>query len=166
MGLNDIQLNADLLQTLYRNTLVDMNISETDNIAAKTVQLPYLGNNQSNICIITNEEKAPLINDDDLEFLTNILIACKLSMADIVLLNLNSKPGPHYADICKEFSPKIILLFGLNPTRAGIPMEFPEYKLQNYNEQVFLIAPLLSTLKNNKGEKAKLWACLQTLFKR
>ncbi|HQY19195.1 MAG TPA: hypothetical protein PLZ40_12155, partial [Ferruginibacter sp.] len=65
----------------------------------------------------------------------------------------------------KEFSPKIIILFGVAPTDAGIPMEFPPFKLQNYNEQFFLISPLLSTLKNNKEEKGKLWVCLQSLFK-
>jgi len=165
MGLNDIQLNATLIQNLYTKVLVDTEISEPNNNSAKTVQRHYLGNNQSHICIIVNEKKSPLINDEDLGFLTNILSACNLSLADIVLLNSCSNPKPLYAGICKEFSPKIIILFGVAPTDAGIPMEFPPFKLQNYNEQFFLISPLLSTLKNNKEEKGKLWVCLQSLFK-
>lgn len=165
MGLNNIQLNAVLLQDLYNKSLVDTNISKSGEISAKNIQGNFLGNNQSHICIIVHEEKAPLINDADLEFLTNILTACKLSLNDIVLLNSCSKPQPQYKDICQVFSPQIIILFGVSPVNVGIPMEFPGYKLQAYNNQTFLLAPSLNEIKAQKPEKEKLWACLQNLFK-
>ncbi len=164
MGLNNIHLNATLLQDFYNKSLVDLNISETDNRTEKNENRAFLGNNQSKICVLVNEDAAPFITDENLELLTNILTACKLSLNDIVLFNMYPKPGLMYPEICTGFSPEKWILFGVNPSSAGIPMEFPEYKLQGYNHQTFLRAPGLPVIKNNKEEKGKLWACLKNLF--
>ena len=57
-----------------------------------------------------------------------------------------------------------LLLFGVQPAEIELPLDFPNYQIQRYNNQVYLTAPLLSNFKDNKAEKTKLWNCLKQIF--
>ncbi len=45
-----------------------------------------------------------------------------------------------------------------------LPLSFPDYQIQKYNNQLYLTTPPLSKLQNDKAEKTKLWNCLKQIF--
>lgn len=164
MSLDDIQLGPSLAAGLYKKTLVDIDNHQSETAAPKNGSLAVLGSNGQRVCILVNEQDFPFLPDEDLQFLTGILAACKLSMADVALVNTANTNSLNYQLLNDEISPSVILFFGTDPAAAGLPLQFPHYQLQKYNNQTFLSAPSLKILAENKEEKKKLWLCLKELF--
>ncbi len=164
MSLNNIQIPAIVLQDLYRNSLTGQ---QTENVllsGTTAEKYAFLGDNQQRITIIVNAAPAMYLPDDELNFLLGILAACKLTMADVALLNCAKNPSLNYTGIREQFSAEKIFLFGIEPATIGLPLQFPYYQVQKYNDQVYLSSPALKILENNKAEKTKLWACLKQIF--
>jgi hypothetical protein len=180
MGLNDIELPASVVASLYPSVLVagDNNTTSTPAPAvAAPVSKPasttdneagspwkFLGNNQRNILVVVNHSDILHLPDADLTFLTNMLTACKLGLGDITLLNFD-----HYKDtggpaILKHFKSRTVLLFGLEPASFGLPVSFPAFQVQNVANVQYLFAPTLTELLEDKLLKSKLWVCLQKIF--
>ncbi len=164
MSLDDIQLGPSLAAGLYKKTLVDIDNHQSETEASKKGTVAVLGSNGQRVCILVNEEDFPFLNDEDLQFLTGILAACKLSMADVALVNAAGSTSLNYQLLNSELAPSIVLFFGTEPAATGLPLQFPHYQLQKYNGQTFLSAPALKILSENKEEKKKLWLSLKTLF--
>lgn len=168
MSLNSIELSTRMLTDFYGNCLVVTSseaIKENINkeLPKKSNQLKYLGKNGKNILIIVDKDHVPFLPDGELSFLTNILSACKLSMADISIINRHqTKPDELTGFI--ESSAKIILLFGTDPLAIGLPINFPPFQLQAFNSRTYLYGPSLSELETDKELKMKLWSCLKALF--
>jgi hypothetical protein len=159
MSLNNIQLKSSLLADLYKNSLV-----ETSTIPApETKQLKYLGNNQKNIIVIVSHHTVPFLPDGELSFLTNVLAACKLSMADIGIVN-NHGADPSGLQNMIHLEARNVLLFGVEPLVIGLPINFPPFQLQPFNHRTYLHAPALSQIENDKTLKARLWTALKVLF--
>ena len=164
MSLDNIQLPAIVLQDLFKNSLIDLNTNKTvmqvDNNAAFT----FLGNNEKRIAIIVNDAKAIYLPDEELNFLMGILSACKLSMADVALVNISKAVTLAYPEIEQQLKAEKILFFGVTPAQLQLPLQFPNYQIQKYNNQVYVAAPALKTLQGDKEEKTKLWNCLKLVF--
>lgn len=164
MSLDNIQLPPIVLQGLYRNALIDLKtVNAVPGIAASAT-LTYLGDNQKRVVIIVDEPEAIYLPDEELNFLLGILTACKLSMADIALLNYRKNPAITYQDITEQLEAQKIFLFGTSPANLELPLQFPNYQVQQYNGQVYLSSPNLKKLKDDKVEKTKLWNCLKQVF--
>jgi hypothetical protein len=165
MSLDNVQLPPIVLQDLFKNSLISQ---EPDNAASKpsfpTPGLSFLGDNQKKIAIIVSDTAAIYLPDEDLNFLLGILKACNLNMADIALLNLAANPSLNHLLINQELAAEKILLFGVEPLALELPLQFPHYQVQQYNNQAYLSSPALNILQNDKEEKLKLWACLKKLF--
>ena len=84
-------------------------------------------------------------------------------MADIALVNY-TKNKPTYTVLKEEIKATIVLLFGVAPGTIDLPLAFPFYQLQKYNNQQYLYAPHLKELMSNKEEKTKLWNSLKIVF--
>ena len=164
MSLDNIQLPPIVLQDLYRNSLIDLKTVNTVPGAAASPTLAYLGNNQKHVVIIVDEPEAIYLPDEELNFLLGILTACKLSMADIALLNYHKNPAITYKDIAEQLQAEKIFLFGTTPAILELPLQFPHYQVQQYNDQVYLSSPNLKKLRDDKAEKTKLWNCLKQVF--
>lgn len=164
MSLDDIQLVPSLAAGLYKKTLVAIDNHQSETEAPKKGSFAVLGSNGQRVCILVNEENFPFLSDENLQFLTGILAACKLGMADVALVNAAKTAGLNYPLLNDELKPSVILFFGTDPAAAGLPLQFPHYQLQKYNSQTFLSAPSLKTLAEDKEEKKKLWLSLKTLF--
>ena len=162
MSFNNLTLNPLLIKELYNKSLVDFSQSET---TVQTVDHPYhfLGSYDKKICMIVNEPHATFIKDEDLQFLINILSACKLSLSDVALLNNHLHPVD-YIQIQQQFHPEIILLFGIPQDSIGLPLHFPDFQLQRYDNQQLLSAPPLTMIAMNAELKKQLWTNLQKLF--
>ncbi len=177
MDLNHFELPAGLVASLYRRSLVDTgeNTTATDiripaTGTAETV-LPLtgqkwvsLGNNQKNILIIVQHDPLIPLPDEDLQFLTDILSACKLGMDDVALINLSGYSAISYKEIIKHFKSRTVFLFGTEPSAFGLPMSFPHFQVQSFTGISFLYSPPLGDFSNDKVLKSKLWVCLKRIF--
>jgi len=165
MSLDNLQLAPVVLQHLYRTSLVDLTPANTHReLVSAAEKLNYLGENKGNVVVIVENPAAIYLSDDELNFLIGILSACKLSMADIALVNIHKNGQLNYTAITDQLKAEKILLFGVDPSVLDLPLQFPFYQIQRFNSQVYLSSPELKTLSENRDEKMKLWNCLKQLF--
>lgn len=158
MSLNHLNLNSTMLADLYSDVLVEINATGVPEPASKT----YLGSNEKNILIIVNTADAVFLEDEELTFLTNILSACHLSLADVAIINWLNKET---ASIASELNSKNVLLFGISPLQFGLPINFPYFQIQNFDKTDYLTAPALSVISNDVQIKKELWSSLKKMFR-
>lgn len=175
MELNDLHLSPVAIAELYGKTLVDLpgnsqtvTLREPEKTAAnrpaETPALKSLGNNQQQILLLVKQPDAVFLTDLEMNFLTGVLTACKLSMADVALVNWHHFPDTGYKELITQFRSRIVFLFDIAPDSIGLPLRFPQYQLQAFAGNTFLYVPSLSDLEKDKVEKSKLWVCLKRLF--
>jgi hypothetical protein len=170
--INHIKLPASVVADLYQYSLIDTNETAvnqpvadiTNDKHASSSDWKWLGENRKNVLIIVNYSDAVHLSDNELTFLTGILGACKLSLADVSVLNLNNHPDASYKELVAYFKSKIVLLFAVEPASFGLPMSFPHFQIQPFAGNSFLFSPSLKELENDKVMKSKLWVCLKRLF--
>jgi DNA polymerase III psi subunit len=164
MSLDNIKLPPLVLQQLYTHSLIDL--KNTPKIEANSELKAFLtlGNNQKKVLILVESEETLYLPDNQLNFLLGILAACNLTMEDVAILNTKKNPSVNYQLITTELQSEKVFLFGVEPSQIELPVNFPTYQIQKYNNQVYLAAPPLSEFQDNKAEKTKLWICLQQIF--
>jgi hypothetical protein len=161
MSLNQIKLNTRLLTDLYPDVLIQSN---------NTTSVPdyqgirYLGKNAKHIALLINNPSQPYLTDNELNFLTNILSACRLSLADVAIVNIHSIPQNKIEDSLQTLETKIVILFGMDPLSIDLPINFPQFQLQGFNGKTYLFSSTLQELEADKALKLKMWNCLKTLF--
>src|SRR5262249_17521429 len=117
-----------------------------------------------NILVVVNSNEAIHLPDNELAFLTGILGACKLSIMDVAIINLNNHADASHKELVSFFKSKTVFLFDIEPAAFGLPVNFPHYQLQLFSNSSFLYSPSLKELENDKLQKSKLWVCLRRLF--
>ena len=179
--LKNFQLNSFMLAEIYKGDLVL--IDEVDNSKSKPEEKKqgstkseeknelkparFLGGNEKKIMIVVAEEKHPFLGDEELHWLQKMLQACQLTLADVAIVNI--RPVGHSIKALKEqFSARKLILLGASPTELQLPLNFPQFKLQEHDECIYLYAPSARELnqETNEGKllKSKLWVSLQKLF--
>ena len=172
MNLNHIQLPASVVADLFKHSLVetDGKLSEQENgfslkkPGTSSNKWKYLGENKKNILVVVNNNATVHLPDRDLSFLTNMLGACKLGLADVAIVNGNNYDEINYKEMIAQFSSRIIFLFGIEPVSFGLPVTFPHFQLQPFANATFLFTPSLEECNNDALMKSKLWVCLRRLF--
>jgi hypothetical protein len=164
MGLDNIQLTPTLIQSLYSKSLYDLTAGKPRPVSIQKDGVVFLGSNQKRVIILVNAPEAIYLPDEELSFLLGILTACRLSMADIALINVSKNPDLIYTDITEQLKAEKIFLFGLDAEALDLPLQFPQYQVQQYNNQVYLSSASLTELQKDKEEKMKLWNCLKKVF--
>lgn len=177
MDLNHIKLPATVINELYKTVLVESvqntGMKEAPAPAVKPVitsteattpEWKSLGSNEKNILIVVSNSDAVYLPDNDLNFLTGVLGACKLSLADVAVVNRFHYPEAGYKELIAYFKSRVILLLGVEPAAMGLPINFPHYQLQAFQNNTFLFTPPLEEIEKDKLEKSKLWVSLKRLF--
>jgi hypothetical protein len=167
MSLNHIQLPASAIADLYRSSLIEINKipGNTEvNVIAGDDQGKYLGENKKNILVVVDYGDVVYLPDEELAFLTNMLIACKLSLADVAIVNRTSFKESNYKELVSNFKSRIVFLFGVDPVSFGLPVSFPHFQIQPFANATFLFTPSLGDCKKDKLLKSKLWVCLRRIF--
>jgi hypothetical protein len=182
MSLNHIQLNSAQLAEMYRTSLVDTNedvqpggkkqavslpVTTAVESSAKSLKSPawkFLGEYKKSILIIVRYYDIAYLPDQQLNFLTSVLAACKLSLGDVAILNIANGPSTLYKDLQEKFKSSFTVLFGLTPEEFEMPLSFPEFQVQAFNNCTFLHTPVLEILEADKVLKSKLWVCLKKMF--
>lgn len=174
MSLNSIKFETTDIAFLFKNSLVE--IDEKREVSIKTnnnaisvnaelsKELKYLGENKKKTLIVVRYAEAVHLPDKQLSFLTKLLSACNLNLADVAIVNFHDKQSTQFNDIIGFFQPKAVLLFNVNPAEFGMPMNFPEYQVQTYKDARFVFSPSLETIEPDKNLKGKLWACLKKIY--
>jgi hypothetical protein len=174
MGINDIEFTPQVVADLYPDSL----IGEAGKVQAAAIipeeksnadaendtGLKWLGNNEQRVLIVVNNPETTYLPDKQLTFLTGILTACRLSIADVAIVNMGKQTAFTYKDAASGLQSKNVILFGISPDAFGLPMSFPQYQLQAFTGVTYLAAPALPLLENDKAEKGKLWLSLKKMF--
>ncbi len=165
------QLPAFILAELFSNCLVD-----TGDVAFKPLRVKenvqksenwYLGNNERKFVVLVNEESDLYLNEENLDFLTGILNACKLNLAHVALINFHNH-AVDFQRLKKELQCEFLLSFGVKALQIELPFTMPDYQVQQYNNCQIITAPALAELNKQtapaKAEKIKLWSSLKKML--
>lgn len=185
MDINHIELNPAALAGLYKNHLVETGDSSpapgktagsvelpvapvimpaTVTSSAKSEPVKCLGSNERKVLLLVNHPDVVFLPDEELKFLTGILAACKLSLADVALVNLGMNPGIGYKELLAQFGSTSVLFFGSEPSAISLPMAFPAFQLQAFNGTTYHWCPDLHQMENDRALKTQLWNNLKKLF--
>jgi hypothetical protein len=182
MDINHIELTPASLAGLYKRHLVESGTSTAPPVEPVTRPVPSsteipvqedkamitgiksLGSNARHVLVLVNHPETVFLPDAELKFLTGILAACKLNLADVAIVNLYHHPGTGYKELLSYFNCKQALLFGLEPTAIGLPLSFPEFQLQAFNGTTYHWSPELSKMENDRTLKTRLWNNLKIVF--
>ncbi|MFT3681585.1 MAG: hypothetical protein QM791_15045 [Ferruginibacter sp.] len=165
MSLTNIQLPVSVIRDLYKTSLVETAApAKPAAVAEQNVSINFLGKNRKQIIILVTNADSAFLPDEELNFLLGILSACRLTMEDVGIINFFKNKNLTYNKIAKEIQADKVFLFGISPEQISLPLGFPYYQVQSYNNQTYLSAPALDTLKDDRAEKGKLWNSLKTIF--
>jgi hypothetical protein len=90
--------------------------------------------------------------------------ACKLEQAHYTIIANRQDELPDYKATFSQFKQKQLILFGIAPAAIGLPINFPHFQVQSFQEVRYLAAPTLDTIEADKALKMELWQCLKQLF--
>lgn len=93
-----------------------------------------------------------------------ILMACKLNPTAVKQVSKSDISSTPLNEILEKHQPKKVILFGLDPASIGLPIHFPVFQVQLYQQVQYLHAPNLAELENDKQLKLALWQKLKQLF--
>ena len=183
MSFDNIQLPDFLIAELYKDSLIEL-----DNIEAKKPtstsgkpgeapqkeavasnhDLQFMGEHKKKVTVLVNDEEAVFLNRGDLDFLTNVLKACQLTMGDIAIINTN-KQATSFSALSDLLAPRVVILFQVQPSEIDLPFSIPDFQPQAYAGVTYLKAPALNEINAASPEarvlKTKLWTNLQQIFK-
>ena len=174
MSIDNIKLTAYVCQSMYPKSLICT--SETVENKPGIISSPAkkklinkstidsLGENEGNILFLVNNEENKFVADDEMKLLSDLLTACKISMADIALVNYRQHPQMNYQVLEDQFHPKKILAFGVTPADLELPFAIPFFQVQKFQEQLYMISPSFADFINNTGLKKLLWNSLKKIF--
>ena len=132
------------------------------------VPIKFLGEHQKKILVLVQDTSAVHLNERDFDLLTSILNACKLTIADIALINLANKNYSLH-QILTQAPSEIVLIFDINPTQLKIKLPTKIYSPILLGETQLLFSNNLSNMQgidqDSKIEKTKLWNALKLIFK-
>lgn len=170
MSLNSIKFEPTDIAVLYKSSLVETDAKQpvlgqtAANLEPGTTAWKYLGDNKKKTLVIVRNANSVHIPDKQLSFLTRLLAACNLGLADVAVLNFQDHNSSEFNEILNYFKPKVVLLFDVEPGEFGLPMIFPQFQVQGYKDAVFVSSPSLDVIEPDKSLKGKLWICLKKIF--
>ncbi len=163
MDLEKLQLSSFSVRNLYRNSMIRLNSSQKSPDIEKN-NIRSLGGNEKNILVIIKNPDNKFLDDVQLAFLTKMITACRLSLSDIAIININSLSENEIKAVPTILKAEKVIMFGVNSMEMKLPFLIPDFQIQNYNEVQYLSAPDLQTIENNQVVKKQLWASFQKMF--
>lgn len=132
-----------------------------------TTTLKYLGDHHKKIMVIVNDPASVYLNETDFILLTTILNACRLTIADVALINIGQQKTSLH-EMLTILPSTLVLAFDIEAKALKIKLPSTLYSLINLGETHLLFSAALSSMQGTgveaKKEKAKLWAILKQIF--
>ena len=163
MSLDDIQLSENTRRIFFTKNLVETSPSIQLNNDCDVHKIVSLGGNEKNILFLVKDSENKFLGDEEMNLLSNLITACKLTMADIALVNVTNDTM-NYQQLSDQFQSKKVLIFGIKTSELELPFAIPDFQIQAFQEQLYLTAPPFKQFLTNKDLKKELWICLQKLF--
>ena len=136
----------------------------TGNAGPVVAPLRFLGNNARRIAILVNYPGEPFLPEASLQFLTNILNACKLNIGDTAIVNAG-RDAVDFPLLRTTLHMEQLILFGNIP---GIIPGAASFAIEVVEGVGALTAPALEEMNNGSAEgkqlKGRLWQALKQLF--
>lgn len=164
MTIDNIHLSDFLCHNLFKNNLIGQEEVDKTSEKAEKKKIPHLGLNQKQILFVVNNADNKYLEDAEMEMLTNLLTACKLSVADIALVNYAHGTQVTYEDLIAEFKSDKLLVFGISTGDLKLPFNVPDFQIQKFKEQTYLFNPSMNAILNDVHLKKNLWNSLKKLF--
>jgi hypothetical protein len=166
MDLNGLQFTQEQLAELYTDALVvtDGGMPSTSSKKTSAPAKPginFKGQNKKGVLWLVHEPAHTFLDDDDFEFLSQIVGACKMNMDDIALVNL-AHVEQSVTEVVEALKPSIVLLCGIEYQQ--LPFKLDEYILYPHANRNYFLADRLQDLRNDKAKKSKLWLALKAMF--
>jgi DNA polymerase III psi subunit len=151
-------LHTEVLSALFKNTfLVDLtNDNQDEQIQADEKQLLEV--------LVFHHHAQRELPPTQFALLEAILTACKLNAAQVMIYSKNDIHNVSLQTIIEKHHPQKIILFGVDPAAMGLPIHFPVFQIQAYQQVQYLHAPSLNELEIDKQMKIQLWQKLKQLF--
>jgi hypothetical protein len=138
-----------------------------EDVAGDRQKVTWLGNFEKNILVFVSDESSLHLADPELDLLSKMLQAVKLSLADIALINTIKQPI-NWDTLLTELAAKTVIFFGVEPSSIGVPMRFPHFRVHRWNDASFLYSPSLAAINTSSADqnvlKKELWKALQEIF--
>ncbi len=150
---DDLYAKADALPKQQQTEVND----GPDNIPS----FDYLGENKKYFLILVDDEKQKILSKNDLDLLTKILLAKKMELRDVAVVNVNKLTAINFEQLREFFSNNKLILFGINPAVIGLNEIGANQVVLKDNTKI-LATYSLPELSNDKEKKAALWAVLQS----
>jgi hypothetical protein len=147
-----------IISSLYRNVLISSQVNAMENLSPEKVPL------QSKRLVAMVYSKHPVLPENELNFLGNIMNACKIRKEEYAALPLQDSSHENYLNIKATYESPLVLLFGLAPASIELPIHFPFFQPQSFQGTQYLAAPSLGEIENDKTLKMQLWQCLKQIF--
>jgi len=190
MKFEEIQLPPNHIASLYKDTLVvieqpNRNLNngfKEENPKKETAALKnnnveeatsnsnpnYLGNNEKQIAILVNDETAPIIREEWLQFISNILSACKLNLGDVAIINLHNQ-STTYEHLQQKLNTKYCIVFTQALQKINLPFIIPAYQIKEFNGCTYFPAEplenyLVANAQKSNQAKRNLWNGLKSMF--
>ena len=148
--------------------ITSTNEAVNDEKTASPTPIKYLGDHLKKIIVIVQDADAVYLNETDLGLLSSILNACKLTLADIALINTAKQPLSLH-EILETLPSQLVLVFELTGEQLKIKLPATLYKPIILGETHILFSSSLHLMQgvdqSAKLEKSKLWNALKLLFK-
>lgn len=132
-------------------------------IRAETTDFRSLGENRKNILVLVSDATAAFLPDESFSFLVSVLVACKLTMVDIALVNLFHYPGTDFRELSPQFSPQACIQLGVTLFSPG-KIPGGAYLIHETEGVKILTADTLERISADQSLKAKFWSSLKQLF--
>ena len=164
---NPLDAQIKTLDAQATTTAVQTETDKDNSSINDSRQIKYLGEHLKQVTIIVKDELAVYLNENDLTLLSSILSACKLTLADIALINVaQQKLSLH--EILNVLPSKLVMIFDVSSTTLKIKLPTTLYKSIQLGDTYLLFSNSLSLMQGGdqsaKLEKGKLWAILKQLF--
>ena len=169
-----------VIAKLYKDNLVVVPTSDEPALPCKTpakdreintmVEKPqwtWLGGNKQNISIVVDDADNIFISEKKLQFLSDILSACKFDVNDVAIINIAKTPAS-FDQITEAAKSRYLLLFGADAKKILLPQPLNLFENKVMKNVSCLNSPSLETLMQPASEtktlKGKLWRALQIMF--
>lgn len=163
MDFNHLQLTDQQIEELYSSHLVitEPTAATQPVVKAKTSTVGITGKNGKQFVWVVNEPDYPFLSDEDFQFLSEVISACKMNMDDISLVNI-AQNNLAFDDLYKQLQPKILITSFLD--QNWLPVSAESYTLKQQPAYQLYCTEALYIIRNDKAKKSKLWLALKQML--
>lgn len=165
MSLENFQLPLALIPELYKNSLVQLEDKQTSKDNIEVEEIKYAGRNLKNILILVADADAVHLSDAPLEFLGQILQACKLNLNDVAIVNLYNNPHATFQSSLNAFKPTLVIDFGSVLKKWNPELNSMLYQEETMDHITIIRADHLPSIAQKPELKKQLWLTLKSHFK-